>query len=54
MCFPMLDMPNAVYANYNKIVGNKFIRRHELTTFDRLQIVYEAYSAKVVTIQESA
>jgi len=33
--------------NTNNIFGNKFLRRPELATFDRLQIVYEAYCAKI-------
>lgn len=31
----------------NNIFGNKFIRRPDLTTFDRLQIAYEALCAKM-------
>jgi tetratricopeptide (TPR) repeat protein len=31
----------------NNIFGNKFIRRPDLTTFDRLQIAYEAFCAKI-------
>jgi len=31
----------------NNIFGNKFFRRPDLTTFDRLQIVYEALCAKI-------
>ena len=45
MCCPFFEVPEIVYAK--TIVGNKFLRRPELTTFDRLQIVFEAYSAKV-------
>ncbi|MCI5124376.1 MAG: hypothetical protein D3925_07845, partial [Candidatus Electrothrix sp. AR5] len=33
--------------NANNIFGNKFCRRPELTIFDRLQIVYDAYCAKI-------
>jgi hypothetical protein len=40
---PQVPVPD----NANNIFGNKFFRRPELTTFDRLQIVYEAYCAKI-------
>lgn len=33
--------------NTSNIFGNKFIRRPDLTTFDRLQIAYEALCAKI-------
>ena len=37
---PVLDRTNSIF-------GNKFIRRPDLTTFDRLQIAYEALYAKI-------
>ncbi len=40
---PQVPVPN----NTNNIFGNKFFRRPDLATFDRLQIVYEAYCAKI-------
>lgn len=40
---PQLPVPD----NANNIFGNKFFRRPDLTIFDRLQIVYEAYCAKI-------
>jgi len=40
---PQVPVPD----NANNIFGNKFRRRPGLTTFDRLQIVYEAYCAKI-------
>ena len=45
MFFPFLEVPE--FVNTDCIVGNKFLRRPELTAFDRLQIVFEAYSAKL-------
>jgi hypothetical protein len=45
MCFQILEAPEVVYAN--SIAGNRFLRRPELTFFDRFQIVFEAYSAKI-------
>ena len=36
-----------VLDHTNNIFGNKFIRRPDLTTFDRLQIAYEALCAKM-------
>ena len=36
-----------VLDHTNNIFGNKFIRRPDLTTFDRLQIAYEALCAKI-------
>lgn len=44
--FPLIPQVS-VPDNANNIFGNKFRRRPELTTFDRLQIVYEAYCAKI-------
>ena len=35
------------FDSTNNIFGNKFIRRPDLTTFDRLQIAYEALCAKI-------
>ncbi|WP_339132516.1 MAG: hypothetical protein WGN25_09755 [Candidatus Electrothrix sp. GW3-4] len=40
---PQVPVPD----NASNIFGNKFLRRPELATFDRLQIVYEAYCAKI-------
>jgi len=40
---PQVPVPD----HASNIFGNKFLRRPELTTFDRLQIVYEAYCAKI-------
>ena len=40
---PQMPVPD----NANNVFGNKFLRRPELATFDRLQIVYEAYCAKI-------
>ena len=37
----------SVLDHTNNIFGNKFIRRPDLTTFDRLQIAYEALCAKI-------
>ena len=45
MCFSLLEVSDAVCEPSNS--GNKFLRRPDLTTFDRLQIVFEAYAAKV-------
>ncbi|XCN74480.1 MAG: hypothetical protein Q3M24_06960 [Candidatus Electrothrix aestuarii] len=35
------------FDSTNNIFGNKFLRRPDLTTFDRLQIAYEALCAKI-------
>jgi hypothetical protein len=45
MLFPIPQV--LVPDNANNIFGNKFLRRPDLATFDRLQIVYEAYCAKI-------
>jgi hypothetical protein len=43
LSIPQVPVPD----NVNNIFGNKFLRRPELTTFDRLQIAYEALCAKI-------
>ena len=35
------------FDSTNNIFGNKFLRRPDLTTFDSLQIAYEALCAKI-------
>lgn len=48
MIFPFSEVPEP--TDTNNIFGNKFLRRPELTVFDRLQIVYESYCAKVFSL----
>jgi hypothetical protein len=46
--FPILSEIPAVVDTTNNVFGNKFLRRPDITTFDRLQIAYEALCAKIL------
>ncbi|MCI5168138.1 MAG: hypothetical protein D3903_19130 [Candidatus Electrothrix sp. GM3_4] len=47
---PFFEEPLPDAASNINIFGNKFYRRPNLTVFDRLQIVYEAYCAKIFSL----
>ena len=46
--FPILSEIPAVVDTTNNVFGNKFLRRPDITTFDRLQIAYEALCAQIL------